>query len=397
MVVSCLSVWGLDHVFSLTVDNASSNDTGIEYLKRGLRLNNTLVLNGDYMHMRCCAHILNLIVKDGLKEVDDSILRIRAAVKYIKSSSSRLAKFKVCIEKQKIESNCLVSLDVETRWNSTYLMLDSALKHQKAFELLELEDKKYVFELQRGKGVPEIEDWNYARTILPFLKIFYEVTLRISSTSYATIVLDPRCKMDILTLLSDDNRHFDCGELANLKKKLDSCLNLLFEAYNDSEEGSQRNSQGAQLDDDDDDIYGVPFRKRKMSKSNGKSELDVYLEEALENPSPSFDILAWWKVQSSRFPIIANIAREVLAIPISIVASESAFSIGGRVLDHYCSCLTPQIVESLICTQDWLKGTPFEMRSTDGLEEELQKVEHGTTMLSFSQQNVDCVTSVATD
>ncbi|KAK3204270.1 hypothetical protein Dsin_018316 [Dipteronia sinensis] len=47
---------------------------------------------------------------------------------------ARLQKFKSCAEKEKISSNKLLCLDVPTRWNSTYLMLDSAEKFQKAFE-----------------------------------------------------------------------------------------------------------------------------------------------------------------------------------------------------------------------------------------------------------------------
>jgi len=44
----------------------------------------------------------------------------------------------------------------------------------------------------------------------------------------------------------------------------------------------------------------------------------------------------------------------VLAIPISTVASESAFSTCGRILDDFRSSLTPFMVEALVCTQDWL-------------------------------------------
>jgi hypothetical protein len=39
------------------------------------------ILESQFMHMRCCAHILNLIVTEGLKEVEDSIVMVRSAVK----------------------------------------------------------------------------------------------------------------------------------------------------------------------------------------------------------------------------------------------------------------------------------------------------------------------------
>jgi hypothetical protein len=48
--------------------------------------------------MRCAAHIVNLIVHDGLKEVDLSVKRVRAAVKYIRNGGSRMLKFKEIIE-----------------------------------------------------------------------------------------------------------------------------------------------------------------------------------------------------------------------------------------------------------------------------------------------------------
>ena len=50
------------------------------------------------MHVRCCAHILNLIVVSGLGELHASVTAIRNAVKYVRSSSMRLRIFKQCAE-----------------------------------------------------------------------------------------------------------------------------------------------------------------------------------------------------------------------------------------------------------------------------------------------------------
>jgi len=86
-------------------------------------------------------------------------------------------------------------------------------------------------------------------------------------------------------------------------------------------------------------------------------------------------------MNSCRFSILSNIARELLAMPVSMVASESAFSTGGRVLDPYRSSLSQQKV---ICTQDWLKDT-HSPSLLDYDFEELQSVDQG--MLMFKLYN----------
>nr|KYP34953.1 hypothetical protein KK1_044037 [Cajanus cajan] len=65
-------------------------------------------------------------------------------------------------------------------------MLEAALKYKKAFDLLEMQDNKYVEDLHKGKGVPLESDWNDARLLLPFLKMFYDATIRISGSYHVT-------------------------------------------------------------------------------------------------------------------------------------------------------------------------------------------------------------------
>jgi hypothetical protein len=81
-----------------------------------------------------------------------------------------------------------------------------------------------------------------------------------------------------------------------------------------------------------------------------KTEIEQYFLEDVETLSENFNILMWWKVNSAKFPVLAEIARDVLAIPITTVASESAFSTGGRVIDPFWSSLAAKKVEALVCT-----------------------------------------------
>ena len=122
------------------------------------------------------------------------------------------------------------------------------------------------------------------------------------------------------------------------------------------------------------------FKKQKLELGIGGSkqtELDVYLSESIIEEEGSFDILRWWKLNAERFPIMSSLERDVLVVPISTVASESAFSTGGRVLDCFRSSLSPKIVEALICSQDWLRTSSIPVSVEEALDE-VEKFEKGT-------------------
>ncbi|KAH9674252.1 Iron-sulfur cluster co-chaperone protein HscB-like [Citrus sinensis] len=77
-------------------------------------------------------------------------------------------------------------------------------------------------------------------------------------------------------------------------------------------------------------------------------ELDSYLDEKVISRMEDFNILSWWKTNANRYPTLARIARDILAIPITTVASESAFNTSGRVVSSYHNKLHPSTLEALI-------------------------------------------------
>jgi hypothetical protein len=87
--------------------------------------------------------------------------------------------------------------------------------------------------------------------------------------------------------------------------------------------------------------------------------LDRYLEEESlpHDQNDYFDILGWWKLEGTPYTTLRLIARDILAIPITTVASEAAFSTSGRVLSEHRSRLTPKMLEALMCGQSWLGHT----------------------------------------
>ena len=65
------------------MDNASSNDVAIKYMSKRLSIWKSGICDGEYLHMRCAAHILNLVVQDGFKEMNSSVCAVRNAVRYV--------------------------------------------------------------------------------------------------------------------------------------------------------------------------------------------------------------------------------------------------------------------------------------------------------------------------
>nr|KAJ0207825.1 hypothetical protein LSAT_V11C500231030 [Lactuca sativa] len=63
----------------------------------------------------------------------------------------------------------------------------------------------------------------------------------------------------------------------------------------------------------------------------------------------------WWNMHKLKYRVLSMMARDVLAIPISTVAYEATFSVGGRVIDPYRASLAPDTVQMLSCGGDWIR------------------------------------------
>ncbi|CAG8711318.1 16206_t:CDS:2, partial [Dentiscutata erythropus] len=105
---------------TITLDNASLNDVAIHELINSAS-QNLINIKKELFHNHCLAHILNLIVKDELKEISETI------IKAIYTTPRWRQMFLDVCEYESIKATIL-PLDCETRWNSTFIMLQSAIK-----------------------------------------------------------------------------------------------------------------------------------------------------------------------------------------------------------------------------------------------------------------------------
>ncbi|XP_070031779.1 zinc finger BED domain-containing protein RICESLEEPER 2-like [Nicotiana tomentosiformis] len=286
------------------------------------------------------AHILNLIVQDGLKEIDLSVKGVRQAVRYVRSSPQRTLKFRECCAHQEVECSKTLCLDVPTRWNSTYLMLETVQNFEKAFDKFHLFDDRFsthlfthVCEDENVAGPFVCDDWvNDIYELDSHLKVclasddtnlskmtgkmkekfkkYLDEPEKMNKMIFIASVLDPHNKLEYVGFALEEM--FGEGPGKKLTAEVDAYLNSLFGEY------QKIYSKGCYLQpypskstssDDTSEPYSGNVRtksvrtkqllKRQKEDSGSvgaKSELERYIgegQESLSDDSYDFKILDW--------------------------------------------------------------------------------------------------------
>ncbi|KAM0835171.1 hypothetical protein ACQ4PT_063120 [Festuca glaucescens] len=93
-VFECCQEWKIeDKIMTMTMDNASSNDVAATNLMGKFKARKSTKFIPKYFHVRCCAHIINLIVNDGIAPLETLIGKLTETVKYLKKSPLRMKNF----------------------------------------------------------------------------------------------------------------------------------------------------------------------------------------------------------------------------------------------------------------------------------------------------------------
>jgi hypothetical protein len=168
----------LDKIFSATLDNASSNTTAITKMPPKLSGN----VGTLFLHQRCAFHIINLIVKSALDVIKKYLEAFRTAIYFINSSNQRIAAFKTYCIVVNVRPRKF-GLDMDVRWNSTYLMLKHLVPYKQTFSVFT------EINYPRGEDEPLLlidDHWTIAEKVLSFLELFYESTVQLSGVYYPT-------------------------------------------------------------------------------------------------------------------------------------------------------------------------------------------------------------------
>ncbi|CAD6342926.1 unnamed protein product [Miscanthus lutarioriparius] len=184
----------------LTFLGKSSNEVAVNDIISDLKenANGSLVCDGMFFHVRCACHILNLVARDGLKVISETLSKVKSLVLAVKGSPLQWEELMKRATEAGLDTKRGIQMDVSTRWNSTYLMLRDALYYKDAFIRLKSSNRRrYAY----AKISPSSDEWDNALTIYGCLKKFYDLTEILSSTSYPTANLFYRGFCDIKVLL----------------------------------------------------------------------------------------------------------------------------------------------------------------------------------------------------
>ncbi|PLW57257.1 hypothetical protein PCANC_02428 [Puccinia coronata f. sp. avenae] len=427
-----------DHLVCITADNASSNSTLATHVER--RLGG--IFEADDQLLGCMAHVINLAAHDGIKvfggiptlsgsdeeitldkmdinnlitepdgaevNIKSVVTRIHGLATYVRGSPQRREGFQAVIDfinsqspKTPVKDKILI-LDVKTRWNSTFLMLQRAseLKHVcTTYCGSQPEASKYS--LTKAK-------WEKVEQMIEFLEPLHKVTNILCGSQYPTLsmslpiyislvkniyqvrsqydlaqlipaademikkitkylilalekpapicamILDPRIK---LCYFKKNESFLSAHSISKLTAK-DALTTFKLEAKRFDQSPSRMNPTSSQ---------GTSGRKTKKAKPMSAIESDVWGESTVANDlndkirqyiaevkEPSHtNILYYWANHTKVYPSLSEMAKCFLAIPATSAPSERVFSKSKTIFGSQRHSLSSSSVEHLLCVKEW--------------------------------------------
>ena len=348
-------------------------------------------------HLPCFAHTLNLIVQDSLKAVDglpSLKQKCKDIVSYFHRSSKATEKL-LSIQSQSHTTARAVKLkqDVETRWNSTFYMMERLLELQEAVTTAlclsgrndlcltksEFDSIKQIVSVLKSfeKATREMSSESFVSLskIIPLVHLLQgslggtatlagnqsqspEVRLKAElkrqlkrrfsqveshHTLSASTILDPRFKKIAFSSADSAERTIEriSGEVCNV-------------ILNDTDESTPASTTGQNTEESvhESDLWGTFDKKvaeASMHRTNSVEsavEIRQYIQE--KNLSRQEDPLEWWKQQASGYPHLCQLFKKYLCIPATSVPSKRAFSKAGELVSKKRSNLKPSNINMLL-------------------------------------------------
>ncbi|POW23128.1 hypothetical protein PSHT_00550 [Puccinia striiformis] len=436
LFVDSLNKLGLsDALVSITADNASNNSTLARQVENRLGRS---IFKADTQLLGCMAHVINLAAHDGIKvfgvspttdhpieqEITlnhmDSYLetvqpdgaginlqtvvnRIHGLATYVRNTPQRREAFIRALdlinsqEEKQISltrkgKKKMLNLDVRTRWNSTFKMLNRAL---------------------------ELKEWDKVTQITHFLEPLYDVTNMLCRSKYPTLSMALPIYISLIRSIYSIRSTYDAEQLIPaadvmivklkkyltlaLKKPAPICAMILdpriklsyFEkthaflvehdisTLRPSEILNVFKNEAVAFDQSPSKIGQVesPPRPMKASRKLSVIEADIFgqgpvlkdldseIQQYLSEPNEkqTCQTLYYWSQHKKIYPSLAAMAGCFLGIPATSAPSERVFSRAKTIVGSQRHSLSTASIERLLCVKDWYQSGEEKMDTSNNL------------------------------
>jgi len=322
--------------------------------------------------VRCANHSLNLVLKQAMSSKNDSI-NIENIINFC---HDLVKKFKNSSFNASLDHT--LKIDVETRWNTHYIMIESILKSSVEIEDILVKNKEFKLADKLKQFLPQIEElknflgfFKFAsddlskdteptlHMVIPYIVTFKKLCIvkshdslvikslkeeinalidekfEISIFHKTSTFLHPKYKKLIITNKSyyDDVLKFITDKINVLKN--DDSFQV---SINKNAKNSKKTTKliDSLLFDDRTDII-------EFNNNFDNDELTRYLDETQTD-----ELLDFWKDKKLTYPYLSFIAREILSITASEVGVERLFSGCGLTMDDRRSHVSSELFRQMI-------------------------------------------------
>ena len=375
--------WNLDgKVVAIVHDNASNMVLASELLE-------------DWGDLPCFGHTLQLAVNAGLEI--STISRLSGACKKLVTHFKHSVVATTALhERQKTMNVPHHSLlqEVSTRWNSTYLMYERLAEQRWAIYAV-IHDDQITSPDKRYLDLTA-DQWDLLSQLLVVLKPLQVATTALScEQNVSSSLIHPiihgliNCHLkpdatdlpaitrfkETVTLQLQERFIFDPENIAILSSAVDpryhdleflrseqreEVARVLLERITRMEKECHQAEKATEVAEEPRSkkkknneeetamsfLLGATSTQSTEEDNSGKGEFERFKKEPQLHHDEN--ALVWWKTNQERFPVIANVARQLLCVPATSVPSERIFSTAGLIVSNLRSSLKPENTDMLI-------------------------------------------------
>lgn len=355
----------------------------VDDLKEQLQEKSSFLLDGKLFPVLCSSDIVSRVVQKGFEEIDGIIDKVKTLswprlakpLWYLTTCNlSKAIELKEMGEFSSVEEGGFAEVPSEEEWGKVKSMCriaDRIYVITKGLFQVEMPTSNlFLPHLQEIRAYLTQESASSdafvslvtQKMLIDFNKYWDDMYLLLSIAAF----LDPRYKMKFVEFCLSESEA--AVVLENIYKLYDVYevqrdQNMYLLGDSSSEEEEDKNGSGKYVMRK----WGNNLKDLNVLKEYcdtvqskyepEKSDLELYLEEPVVYWMDNFCALKWWKENGLKYPRLSKMARDLLAIPVTLVSSYEAFSIEPREVDRSLMSLKPEVMNAVKCTQSWKSGS----------------------------------------